>query len=96
MEKIHIVAHGTDVDGLACHSILEIYAKKHTIKVIHYFVDYQDIDSVLENISVIIKPDDKIIIAISVTARSWSILFWLNIKNWPKYLLGSIIINGME
>jgi len=60
---IHIVAHGVDVDGLASHSILEIYAKKRGIKTIHCFVDYQDVGSVLENISRIIKSDDEVIIA---------------------------------
>ncbi|MFA6252150.1 MAG: hypothetical protein WCX74_02005 [Candidatus Paceibacterota bacterium] len=59
---IHIIAHN-DVDGIVCHSIAEIYAKTKQIKTRHYFVDYQSIISVFNELLKVISPEDKVIIA---------------------------------
>lgn len=62
MKTIHVIAHN-DVDGVICHSIAEMYARKSRLTTIHYFVDYQSIGSALETVSNIVKSDDKVIIA---------------------------------
>ncbi|MDD2274597.1 MAG: hypothetical protein PHV29_01365 [Candidatus Pacebacteria bacterium] len=59
---LHIVAH-IDVDGIACHAIAEMWAKKSEIITKHYFVDYQDIGIVLRLLSEIVKSEDEVIIA---------------------------------
>ncbi|MFA5013288.1 MAG: hypothetical protein WC520_01855 [Candidatus Paceibacterota bacterium] len=58
----YIMAH-IDVDGLVCHSIAEIWARKSGLTVKHCFVDYQDIGIALRTLSEKIKPDDKVLIA---------------------------------
>ena len=67
---LYVVAHGIDVDGLACHAIIERYARENDIAAEHYFVHHQsqgnDVTGVidaLENISSKFIDGDKILIA---------------------------------
>lgn len=59
---LHVVAH-IDVDGIVCHAIAEMWAKKSKVITRHYFVDYQDISAVLKSLLKVVGPEDEVLIA---------------------------------
>jgi hypothetical protein len=59
---LHIVAH-VDVDGIACHTIAEMWAREFKIVTRHYFVDYQNVGIELRTLSKEIGPEDEVLIA---------------------------------
>ncbi|MEA2004352.1 MAG: hypothetical protein U9O53_05370 [archaeon] len=70
MKMLYVVAHGIDVDGFACHAIIERYARENDIATEHYFVHHQDqgddvitVIDALEKISSKLIDGDKILIA---------------------------------
>lgn len=59
---LHVVAH-IDVDGIVCHTIVEMWARKSKIVTRHYYVDYQDIGIALRTLLRVIGPEDEVLIA---------------------------------
>lgn len=59
---LHIVAH-VDVDGIVCHAIVEMWARKSGIATRHYFVNYQNIGIALGMLSEEIESGDEVLIA---------------------------------
>ena len=45
-----VVAHGKDVDGIACHAILHRYAKFSNLAIEHFFVSYSDFNDAIYQI----------------------------------------------
>lgn len=59
---LHVVAH-VDVDGIACHTIAEMWARESGMVTQHYFVDYQSIVVEMKKLSKVIGPEDRVLIA---------------------------------
>ncbi len=59
---LYIIAH-VDVDGIVCHTITEMWARKSGISTKHYFVDYQNIEKGLRILCENIEEGDQILIA---------------------------------
>jgi oligoribonuclease NrnB/cAMP/cGMP phosphodiesterase (DHH superfamily) len=62
MLLLHIVAH-IDVDGIVCHTIAEMWARKAQIATKHCFVDYQNIEKALEEVGKSRNKKDELLIA---------------------------------
>lgn len=77
---IHFIAHGTDVDGIISHTLFELYVEKLGINTTHYYVDYESIFNVFENLNATIQSEDKVIIA-DIGYSDKLIAYFLSLKN---------------
>ncbi|RLG60010.1 MAG: hypothetical protein DRN95_00655 [Candidatus Hydrothermarchaeota archaeon] len=96
-----VVAHGKDVDGIACHAILHRYAKFSNLAIKHFFVSYSDFNNAIYQI----EGEGEIVIAdigynpsmnfekIKQLSEKFKIT-WIDHHIWPKINLPvNFIIN---
>lgn len=94
MHEILAVAHGRDLDGIACHAILHRYARLKGSKIRHFFVDYENFyDTIrrvfVKNAEIVIADigyNGKILEsaeALRKLGRSNS-LKWFDHHTWPR------------